>query len=297
VSNTTPTIACLGQASIDTIRKGKKTVRGLLGGAAVYSATVAARLHARVGICALIGSDFPPKFVEFISAQGVGISGLHQRRGASTRITLVYQGQRLKGVSVKTGVSRHLESLHIPLSYRTCRFFHVCPSPYKTQLNTTLAMKKRGAHVSLDPHADFNNARFELVSKILSHVDTLFVNNSEALAITRTPSAADAAYKLLDAGPTLVIVTNGKQGATIFRKGDTESVPAIRPNRVVDVVGAGDAFAAGFLTGLSKRFDPFSAAMVGAACASCVIEDFGMRKLPTLDRVNGVLRSTVGKEL
>jgi sugar/nucleoside kinase (ribokinase family) len=165
VSNTTPTIACLGQASIDTIRKGKKTVRGLLGGAAVYSATVAARLHARVGICALIGSDFPPKFVEFISAQGVGISGLHQRRGASTRITLVYQGQRLKGVSVKTGVSRHLESLHIPLSYRTCRFFHVCPSPYKTQLNTTLAMKKRGAHVSLDPHADFNNARFELVSK------------------------------------------------------------------------------------------------------------------------------------
>jgi len=297
VSDSTPTIVCLGQASIDTIRKGKRTVRGLLGGAALYCAAVAARLDAHAGICALVGSDFPPKFVEFIKTQGVDISGLHTRRGASTRITLVYRAQRLESVSVKLGVSRHLGPLDIPSYYRACRFFHVCPSPYRTQLRTTLAMKKRGAHVSFDPHADLNNAPFKSVARILSHVDTLFVNNSEALAITKTSSAEEAACKLLDAGPTFVIVTEGKQGARIFREGGIERIPAIRPNRVVDAVGAGDAFAAGFLSGLSKRFDLFEAAMVGAACASCIIEDFGMRKLPTLDTVNRVLRRMIGKEL
>jgi fructokinase len=55
-----------------------------------------------------------------------------------------------------------------------------------------------------------------------------------------------------ESGPAALVVTDGVNGSRLFRRGSTIAVPALR-SRVVDAVGAGDAFTAGVLVGLAER--------------------------------------------
>ncbi|MET3450062.1 PfkB family carbohydrate kinase [Curtobacterium pusillum] len=104
------------------------------------------------------------------------------------------------------------------------------------------------ARVALDPsstaivHA-IGAAEF---LEALEGVDVLFPSEQEALALTGTSSVA-AAMPLLTARVPLVVVTMGHDGVLLGRPGRSPQRVPITPATVVDTLGAGDAFAAGFL--------------------------------------------------
>jgi adenosine kinase len=80
----------------------------------------------------------------------------------------------------------------------------------------------------------------------------------------------------------------------VARDGDT-AVPAAPIEKVVDVTGAGDLFAAGFLVGLARGKDHRTAARLGALCAAEVIQHIGARpevSLKVLAEENGLLTET-----
>ncbi len=85
-------------------------------------------------------------------------------------------------------------------------------------------------------------------------------------------------------GIKVVVIKRGEQGALVSWSGGIDSVPAVK-TAVVDTVGAGDAFAAGFLAGYIRGFDP-------PKCASmrCV-----MGKLCV--RAEGPLQGTLDKAI
>jgi 2-dehydro-3-deoxygluconokinase len=78
----------------------------------------------------------------------------------------------------------------------------------------------------------------------------IFGSESELSLLTERPaaSAAAAADELLGLGAQAVVVKRGAQGATSYTAGGVAAVPA-RVVRAVDVIGAGDAFVAGYLSG------------------------------------------------
>lgn len=80
----------------------------------------------------------------------------------------------------------------------------------------------------------------------LEGVDVLFPSEQEALALTGTSSVA-AAMPFLTARVPLVVVTMGHDGVLLGRAGRSPQRVPITPATVVDTLGAGDAFAAGFL--------------------------------------------------
>ena len=76
-------------------------------------------------------------------------------------------------------------------------------------------------------------------------------------------------------GPKVVVVKRGEKGATVFEAGKAPAdVPGF-PVEIYNVLGAGDAFAAGFIYGLAKNWDYFKAARMGNAGGAIVVTRHG----------------------
>jgi sugar/nucleoside kinase (ribokinase family) len=84
--------------------------------------------------------------------------------------------------------------------------------------------------------------------------------------------------------PTLVI-TRGPEGAIAIENGQQIAIPAAPVSEVVDTTGAGDLFAAGFLTARCKGAGLERCLWTGAIAAAEVIQHFGARPITDLKKL------------
>jgi sugar/nucleoside kinase (ribokinase family) len=122
-------------------------------------------------------------------------------------------------------------------------------------------------------------------------VDLIFANEAELHSLYQS-SDFDAAIAALRADIGVAVVTRSEKGCLVISPEGTEAVPAFPVERVVDTTGAGDLFAAGFLSGLARGADDRTCGRLGAMAAAEVIQHIGARpetSLKDLARENGLL--------
>jgi len=107
-------------------------------------------------------------------------------------------------------------------------------------------------------------------------VDLMFANEHEIKALYQTGDLDTAISAARESG-AMTALTLGKEGAMIITPEETAKVPAQPVDNVVDLTGAGDLFAAGFLFGLARDYSLTNAAELGCICASSVIKHVGAR--------------------
>jgi len=112
-------------------------------------------------------------------------------------------------------------------------------------------------------------------------VDLLFANQDEALQLTGRTDLKGALTELSIKVPTLV-VTKGPEGAIAIENGERIAIPAAPVSDVVDTTGAGDLFAAGFLTARCKGASLERCLWTGAIAAAEVISHYGARPITDL---------------
>lgn len=123
----------------------------------------------------------------------------------------------------------------------------------------------------IDRHrADFH----QLIAEGL--IDILFANEVEITSLYES-NDFEAAVAQASAKIPLLVVTRGEEGAIAIRGEDKAKVPAEAIAQVVDTTGAGDLFAAGFLTGLVQERSLEDCLTTGAICAREVISHVGAR--------------------
>jgi ribokinase len=121
-------------------------------------------------------------------------------------------------------------------------------------------------------------------AKILPHADALILSDEDL------GNYADKFPSYVALAP-LVALTLGDGGVIVYRKDKPPlDVPAF-PSEVVDLTGAGDSFAAGFLIALHESGDIFEAARFGNATAALAIESLGAETMPTRPEVEARLAS------
>jgi adenosine kinase len=121
-------------------------------------------------------------------------------------------------------------------------------------------------------------------------VDLVFANERELHSLYETADF-DAALDGLRRDARLAVITRSEKGCLVVTREETEAIPAIPVERVVDATGAGDLFAAGFLVGLARAADYRTAARLGALAAAEVIGHLGARpetSLKALAEQNGL---------
>lgn len=123
--------------------------------------------------------------------------------------------------------------------------------------------------------------RDEFLDLCADHVELLFANEHEAMAMFKTDSL-DVALKELSGLCSTVVVTRGAEGSVVASGGAAVRVPAAPAPAVVDTTGAGDLYAAGFLVGFVRGMSPERCGELGSLAAAEVISHIGARPLTPL---------------
>jgi len=109
----------------------------------------------------------------------------------------------------------------------------------------------------------------------LTNPDQVNVTHSQISGAQVTGDLATAVQAMQIRGLKTIVVKRGEQGATLFERGQApRDVPGF-PVTVYNVLGAGDAFAAGFIYGLVKGWDLCKAARMGNAGGAIVVTRHG----------------------
>lgn len=139
----------------------------------------------------------------------------------------------------------------------------------------------RAASFTLSDPFCVNRYRDEFLDLIRSKtMDIVFGNIEELKSLYQTDF--HGAVQAIAKDAELAAITMGSQGAMAIHNGEIITVPAYAVPEVVDVTGAGDLFASGFLLAVARERDLNTALQAGCLAASEVISHIGARPVADL---------------
>ncbi len=223
-----------------------------LGSSSAIVAHNLASLGSRVGFVSYIGDDALGKIaLQRLSASGVHIQEVIRQTGSQTGLTVILQHRHWRNILTYPGTIFALKPEHINFDFISAsRHFHLSSFYLQRGLRPHVAdifrqLKQHGVTISLDPNDDPEDEWKSDIEEALRYVDIFLPNEREAKKIAGTGNIDDAVSKLASMVP-LVVTKLGAQGATAQR-GRDRFVSSAMSVEIVDPVGAGDSFDAGFL--------------------------------------------------
>ena len=281
-----------GSIGIDTIHTPQAEAKGILGGSCAYFAA-AASFHAPVRILAAVGGDWPEEHRQMLQRfDNISLDGLETR--AQSR-TFAWGGRYFDNMNQRETLFTELGVLDedlppLPEHYRDSEYVFLANTHPTNQTALAGQFPSRKLAVADTMDLWINIAYAELL-QMLTSVDGLVLNLSEAEQLTEMTNAVSAARKILDMGPTFVVVKKGEHGAVLVHRDGLATIPAYPSelHQVVDPTGAGDAFAGGMMghiaaVGMTDFASIQTALAWGTVTASFVIESFGLTRLTEIDR-------------
>ncbi|WP_415233977.1 carbohydrate kinase family protein [Pseudorhodobacter sp.] len=211
------------------------------GGGAYITAAYLAALGRHVSLAAIIPAEpFAGPIMAELSASGIDLAPcVYAAAGEDPQITVaLVTGDDRAFVTRRSGpaLPGGLAALIAEGGYDHLHIGELASLVESPEI--VAAAKAIGMSISVDCAWDAKVlARNDLVA-LMAGVDIFMPNQMEAEALMRQAPLADYA--------AIVVVKNGKAGAEVFAKGGQLARPAV-PVAVVDTIGAGDAFNAGFL--------------------------------------------------
>lgn len=256
------------------------------GGSVANTCAVAAGLGARVAYLGKVADDeLGTVFAHDIHAAGVHFPSAPLHGGAPTARCLILvtpDGQRTMntflGACVSLGEADVDPALvaDAAVTYLEGYLFDP-PAAQAAFYRAAAAAHAAGRQVALSLSDPFcvNRHRAAFRALVAGHVDILFANEAEVTALYEA-NDFEAAAEQARADVALAALTRSEAGSLILRGAETVHIAA-EPAKVVDTTGAGDAYAAGFLAGLTAGRDLAACGRIASIAAAEVIGHYGAR--------------------
>ena len=266
------------------------------GGSAANTCAVAAALGARVAYLGKVANDqLGTVFRHDMTATGVHFPSLPLYGGAPTARCLIVvtpDGQRTMhtylGACVtfdEADVDERLVA-DAAVTYLEGYLFDP-PAAQRAFRRAASAAHAAGRQVALSLSDAFcvDRHRAAFRDLVREDVDILFANEAEVTSLYEE-NTFDAAAERARADVALAALTRSEAGSVILRGGETVEVGA-EPVHVIDTTGAGDAYAAGFLFGLTAGKPLPVCGRLASIAAAEVISHFGARPQADLKKLIG----------
>ena len=262
-----------------------RVVRDLLGGGGPQTA-FGMRLWApagRVGLAAQVGADLPSTALAWLHDAGIDTAGVRVTEWPSLRAWqhLGADGSRRHAWQVPPEVvaaQLARSAAALPVAYQQARGWHLGVHPEEPPLAFLKALRALGGRVSVETfRAAQQRPDPDALHALLAATDVFSPNLAAAQSLVGPGTSEEVAERLLAAGAPLVALRLGARGSLVAERGSARLVriPAL-PVRVVDPVGAGNAYCGGFLTGWVETGDVVEAGLRGAVAASFLLEQYGL---------------------
>lgn len=135
----------------------------------------------------------------------------------------------------------------------------------------------------------------EILASMLKNPEQIRIRNQQ-ISAPEIKGDIDAAVRdIMALGLEVLVVKRGSKGSSVFLKnGEVMDVPGF-PVEVVNVLGAGDAFASGFIFGYLNGWDWYKCCRMGNACGAILVTRHGCANFnPTYDEVMAFVESKGG---
>ena len=285
-----PDLILSGQVEpeFNQVEKLIDSARLTIGSSSAIFACGAARLGLKVAFIGVCGQDVLGRFMlDEMQKRAINVEQVIVREDGSTGLSLIFNRGTDRAILTYPGLIPALEAEDITDSLlRQARHLHVASYYLQTSLQLGLPKLFERAHkfgitTSLDTNWDPQDS-WESVREILPMVDVFLPNAAEACAITNLSDRNEAAIKLAEKVKVLAVKL-GADGALAAHSHQLIQVPSIKV-KVVDTIGAGDSFDAGFLSGYLKSWKLEKALQLGVACGSLSTRSAGgTESQPTLE--------------
>ena len=278
-------IVVVGEALIDLVIDPDGSVEAALGGAPFNTARAVGRLGAEVAFAGTLGTDrFGTMLASRLVDDGVDITGA-PRVALPTTLAAAELDDRgaasyhfyFAGTSAPALVESPAVRGDVLFTGGLGLVFEPMADTVATMVTGFGGMSM--VDVNCRPHAiPDREVYIDRVRRVLGRTDVVKVSDDDLDYLVPGASPLDAARGLLGRGPNVVLLTAGPQGAHVITEAGERLVPSV-PVDVVDTVGAGDSFGAGFLVawtegGELSAFDDIDrladAAAFGARVAAIV---------------------------
>ncbi|MFW9800200.1 MAG: carbohydrate kinase family protein [Candidatus Thorarchaeota archaeon] len=261
-----------------------------MGGSAANFAAQSARLSVKTGIFACVGDDlYGQQAMKELSNAGVDTSCILVLDKQPTGLFFVAQqpdGKRL--VVAEPGANRFLEKHLLDEEYvARARTVHVAGGFPMMAARALEIATTNGMVFSFDPGRAASGMD---MTSLLRQTDLLFVNQGELKDYFKISPTENALKSFAKTIPGIVVVKKGTEGAAATDGFEYYTSPVFEV-KAVDTLGAGDAFAAGFVTAWTRSENIEMALHVGNAVAALTITERGAQNgQPTMDKTSRLLK-------
>jgi cytidine kinase len=285
-----PSLVLLGNLLVDDIVFPDGSTRmAEAGGAILYASLGAAMWGTRVGCVSLVGTDYPDAMLEALASRGVDLTGAHRLDRPGVRTWLLYEGH-LRRLVHRLGCPTHEQVSpgpeHIPHAWAPSPAFHLCPMPFAVQRRVLESLAADASRfVSVDPHLPVTEETLDDWRRALANADAFFPGEDELLLDDAAGDPERVLSRLVTGRLRFIALKQGARGGILYDAREDRFHRWLgRAEKVVDPTGAGDAFAAGFVSAHLDGLPVEACLDRGVVSASFALEALGSASLLEVTR-------------
>lgn len=305
-------VACVGIFVADAIaktvdklpKKGKLDLINQLdlytGGCAVNTGIAMAKIGLKTSVIGKVGNDGFGKFIHnSLKDENVNVDGLVLDSNSSTSASVVLvdsEGERsflhCLGANAeftdKDVDYNIIEESNIVFIAGTMLMPSFDGEPCARVLKRS---KEMGKTTALDTAWDSTGRWMEVLEPCMKYIDLFMPSYEEAVELSGKKDPEEIADVFLSMGIKTCVIKLGKDGCFIKdKKGEKHTIPTYMDIKPVDTTGAGDSFAAGFLTGISKGWSLYECGKFANAVGThCVMEVGASTGIKSLEEIKAFM--------
>ena len=269
-------------------------VKEKFGGTAGNIAYALTLMGEKPEISATIGHDYH-RYFAWLAKNGIStenIKIIEDEFTASAYITTDRADNQITGFN--PGAMKYSSSLDFDRLNPKETMVIISPGNLEDMLNYPRACKASGIEYIFDPGQSLPMLDAQDLIQAIDGCRILISNDYELdLIMDKTGFRKDALLRRAGA----IIVTLGALGSKVSTPDVEINIPAVKPKKVEDPTGAGDAYRGGLLSGLGRGKDIEQSARMGSVCASFAVECYGTQEYKfSLKEFNERFKECYGEE-